>query len=87
MWIPQSRHLNRQLLGWEFLADAATPKNAADALTVRALGNAAFILAAVVTAFDLIFQQELSTHALLGTLIFAGIGVGLRIEAAIRLRD
>ncbi|MGW2216208.1 hypothetical protein ACWCSD_14570 [Nonomuraea sp. NPDC001684] len=41
----------------------------------------------MVTAFDLIFQQELSTHALLGTLIFAGIGVGLRIEAAIRLRD
>ncbi|MFF0865224.1 hypothetical protein ACFYUV_25975 [Nonomuraea sp. NPDC003560] len=69
--------------------DAATPETGAtgDALTVRALGNAAFILAAVVTAFDLIFQQELSTNALLGTLIFAGIGVGLRIEAAIRLRD
>lgn len=60
---------------------------ASDALTVRSLGNAAFILAAVVTAFGLILQHELSTNALLGTLIFAGIGVGLRIEAAIRLRD
>ncbi|MEV3980860.1 hypothetical protein [Nonomuraea sp. NPDC049758] len=69
--------------------DAATPETGAadDALTVRALGNAAFILAVVVTAFDLIFQQELSTNALLGSLIFAVIGVGLRIEAAIRLRD
>lgn len=68
--------------------DAATPETATgDALTVKSLGNAALILAAVVIAFGFILQKELSTNAFLGSLIFAGIGVGLRIEAAIRLRD
>ncbi|GAA3078418.1 hypothetical protein [Streptosporangium carneum] len=57
-----------------------------DALTVRTLGNVALVLAVAVAVFALILYQEISTNALLGMLILTGVGVGLRIEAAVRLR-
>ncbi|MFF0309149.1 hypothetical protein ACFYSC_17105 [Streptosporangium sp. NPDC004379] len=56
-----------------------------DLETVRAYGNAAFALGAALALLPLIANDgELPDQALMGTLIFAVVGVGLRIEAAIR---
>ncbi|MEU8039071.1 hypothetical protein [Streptosporangium sp. NPDC049078] len=49
-------------------------------------GNAVLALSAAVPVLGFIIEEELTTNALLGTLIFATVGVGLRIEAAIKSR-
>ncbi|GAA3471933.1 hypothetical protein GCM10018965_064860 [Nonomuraea roseola] len=49
-------------------------------------GNAALALSAAVPILGFIIEEELTTNALLGALIFATVGIGLRIEAAIKSR-
>ncbi|MFF5210403.1 hypothetical protein [Streptosporangium sp. NPDC000396] len=63
-----------------------TPRKAKnDVETVRGCGNAAFALGAALALLLLIANDgELPDQALTGTLIFTVLGVGLRIEAAIR---
>ncbi|WP_329426312.1 hypothetical protein OG339_39440 [Streptosporangium sp. NBC_01495] len=49
-------------------------------------GNANLVLSAAVPILGFIIEEELTTNALLGALIFATVGIGLRIEAAIKSR-
>ncbi|WP_440065972.1 hypothetical protein [Streptosporangium sp. OZ121] len=49
-------------------------------------GNAALALSAAVPVLGFIIEEELTTNALLGALIFATVGIGLRIETAIKSR-
>ncbi|WP_440087718.1 hypothetical protein [Streptosporangium sp. LJ11] len=49
-------------------------------------GNAILALSAAVPILGFIIEKELTANALLGALIFATVGIGLRIEAAIKSR-
>lgn len=65
-----------------------TPRETkSDVELVRACGNVAFTLGVALALLLLIANDgELPDQALTGMLIFTVIGVGLRIEAAIRER-
>ncbi|MFI7043951.1 MULTISPECIES: hypothetical protein [Streptosporangium] len=68
--------------------DDVTPhETKSDVETVRAYGNVAFTLGVALALLFLIANDgELPDQALTGTLIFTVVGIGLRIEAAIRER-
>ncbi|SNT53426.1 hypothetical protein SAMN05216276_105640 [Streptosporangium subroseum] len=67
--------------------DTTPRETKSDVETVRACGNVAFTLGVALALLLFIANDgELPDQALTGTLILAVIGVGLRIEAAIRER-
>jgi hypothetical protein len=67
--------------------NTASRKTNHDAESVRAAGNVAFVLGVAQALLLLVANDgELPDQALTGMLILAVIGVGLRIEAAIRER-
>ncbi|MEU8377737.1 hypothetical protein [Streptosporangium sp. NPDC048865] len=49
-------------------------------------GNAVLTLSAAAPVLGFIIEKELTTNALLGSLILATVGIGLRIETAIKSR-
>ncbi|MEU4834317.1 hypothetical protein [Streptosporangium sp. NPDC023615] len=61
-------------------------KETGGAQPVDGWGNAALVLSAAIPVFGFVIEEELTTNALLGALIFATVGIGLRIEAAIKSR-
>ncbi|RCG31697.1 hypothetical protein DQ384_09115 [Sphaerisporangium album] len=58
-----------------------------DARLVRSWGTLALLTAPLVLLIALLFTRELPLSLIGVVLILAMVGVGLRIEAAIRLRD
>ncbi|MET8382893.1 hypothetical protein ABZV14_07805 [Streptosporangium canum] len=69
-------------------SEDVTPRETkSDVETVRACGNVSFTLGVALALLLLIANDgELPDQALTGMLIFTVIGIGLRIEAAIRER-
>ncbi|MEV6982456.1 hypothetical protein AB0M95_14510 [Sphaerisporangium sp. NPDC051017] len=68
-------------------SDAARAGAVEDAGLVRSWGTLALLSAPVVLLVALLFTRELPLSLVGVVLILAMVGVGLRIEAAIRLRD
>lgn len=67
--------------------DITPHETKSDVETIRAGGNVAFTLGVALALLLLIVNDgKLPDQALTGMLIFAVIGIGLRIEAAIRER-
>lgn len=67
--------------------DVTPGETKSDVEPVRACGNVAFTLGVALALLLLIANDgELPDQALMGMLIFTVLGIGLRIEAAIRER-
>ncbi|MBB4698734.1 hypothetical protein [Sphaerisporangium siamense] len=62
------------------------PESIRDARTVRSLGTLALVAGLTLIVISLLGAREIPLPLLGGVLILAVVGVGLRIEAAIRLR-
>ncbi|MBB5625224.1 hypothetical protein [Sphaerisporangium krabiense] len=68
------------------VGDLSDPEAIRDARTVRSLGTLTLVTGLAIVLISLLSTREIPLPLLGGVLILAVVGVGLRVEAAIRLR-